>query len=101
MSRRAVVGVVILLGFVAAGFGGWLLYHISKAPRFLAVNTGNCVVIVGNTLAERMQYFGHFETLLHSRFPNQELVVRNLGFSGDEVMFQPRSDGYWKHKENT
>ena len=49
------------------------------------------MIFIGNTLAERMQYFGHFETLLHARFPEHELVVRNLGYSADEIAFRPRS----------
>jgi putative heme-binding domain-containing protein len=55
------------------------------------------VVIVGNTLAERMQYFGHWETLLHDRFPRHELVVRNLGWSADEVDLRPRSQNFAAH----
>ena len=43
------------------------------------------ICIIGNTLAERMQYDGWLETMLQARFPKHELVVRNLGFSGDEV----------------
>src|SRR5439155_23453044 len=42
------------------------------------------------TFDERMQYFGHFETLLHARFPEHELVVRNLGWSADELTVQAR-----------
>ena len=48
------------------------------------------VVLVGNTLAERMQLFNHFETLLATRFPELQLTVRNLGWSGDTVALQPR-----------
>ena len=44
-----------------------------------------------------MQYFGHFETLLHSRFPQLELVVRNLGWSADELTLRPRSQGFQDH----
>ena len=40
---------------------------------------GERIVLLGNSLAERAQYFGHFENTLHSRFPNLELVVRNMG----------------------
>ena len=36
------------------------------------------VAFVGNSLAERMNLFGHFETLLHLRYPDLELVVRNF-----------------------
>src|SRR5690606_5920314 len=42
-----------------------------------------------NTLAERMQYFPHFETRLHARFPELNLVVRNQGWSADEVTRTP------------
>jgi lysophospholipase L1-like esterase len=48
------------------------------------------VVLLGNTLAERMQLFNHFETLLAARFPDLSLTVRNLGWSGDTVALQPR-----------
>ncbi|MCA9113988.1 MAG: HEAT repeat domain-containing protein [Planctomycetaceae bacterium] len=51
---------------------------------------GNHVVILGNTFAERMQFAGYFETLLHNRFPEHQLVVRNIGWSADELTLQPR-----------
>ena len=54
----------------------------AEQPK-LALEKGNAIAIIGNTLADRMQHFGHFETLLQSRFPGHELAVRNLGFSGD------------------
>ncbi|MEX2026520.1 MAG: GDSL-type esterase/lipase family protein, partial [Pirellulaceae bacterium] len=57
----------------------------------LKLEKGNHVVLIGNSLAERMQHFGHFETLLHSRFPAHELYVRNLGWSADEVTLVPES----------
>ncbi|MBN8628561.1 MAG: azurin, partial [Planctomycetes bacterium] len=63
----------------------------------LALQKGDHVVIVGGTLAERMQYFGGFETLLHSRFPDLELVVRNLGWSADELTLRPRSKDFRDH----
>ena len=65
----------------------------AASPR-LELKQGAHVAIVGNTLADRMQHFGHFETLLHSRFPRHELVVRNLGFSGDELTLRLRSAGF-------
>src|SRR5687767_689470 len=43
------------------------------------------VAIIGNTLAERMQFDGWLETRLHARFPRHDLVVRNLAVAGDEV----------------
>ena len=52
------------------------------------------VAIIGNTLAERMQYDGWLETLIQARFPEHELTFRNLGFSGDEVDTRPRSKNF-------
>ena len=68
----------------------------ADAPQ-LKLAKGDHVVLIGNTLAERMQYFGHFETLLHSRFPELELVVRNLGWSADELTLRPRSQDFKDH----
>ncbi len=61
--------------------------RVSKAdePAKLTLEKGDHICIVGNTLAERMQHFGWLETLIHARFPEHELVFRNLGYSGDEV----------------
>ncbi|MCA9029135.1 MAG: azurin, partial [Planctomycetaceae bacterium] len=55
------------------------------------------VVVIGNTLAERMQYFNHFETLLHQHFPKHELVVRNLGWSADTIRQRLRSEAFPDH----
>lgn len=62
-----------------------------EAPSGLLVpSKGDRLVIVGNTFAERMALFGHFETLLHDAYPDHELIVRNLGWSGDTPSLQPR-----------
>src|SRR5438270_4464231 len=55
---------------------------------------GDHVCFIGNTLADRMQHDGWLETALHRRFPKHELVVRNLGFSGDELTLRLRSANF-------
>src|SRR5437667_3378528 len=52
---------------------------------------GDRICIIGNTLADRMQHDGWLETLLQSRFPKLQLVLRDLGFSGDELTHRLRS----------
>lgn len=52
------------------------------------------VALVGGSLAERMNLFGHLETKLHSRFFDKKLVVRNFGWPADEVGKQQRPDNY-------
>src|SRR5205085_9265073 len=60
----------------------------------LELRHGDHICIIGNTLADRMQHDGWLETLLHSRFPKHELVIRNLGFSGDELTLRLRSQSF-------
>ncbi|HEX4611591.1 MAG TPA: GDSL-type esterase/lipase family protein, partial [Urbifossiella sp.] len=102
MSRRAglrALAGLAVLGAVAVGVGVWVNHHPDPAPvRGFEPGRGDRVVIVGNAFAERMQYFGHFETLLHARFPGHELVVRNLGYTGDELTSPlTRAVGFFDH----
>ncbi|MEZ6062515.1 MAG: PA14 domain-containing protein [Planctomycetaceae bacterium] len=62
--------------------------------EMLDLNRGDHIAIIGNTLADRMQHFGWTETMLQTRFPQHELVVRNLGFSGDTLTTRPRSQNF-------
>ena len=50
---------------------------------------GERVVFIGNGFAERDTYYGRLETELHLRFPQQGLLVRNMGRSGDTPAFRP------------
>jgi putative heme-binding domain-containing protein len=59
----------------------------------LELKPGDHICIIGNTLADRMQHDGWLETMLHSRFPTHDFVIRNLGFAGDEVA------GYTDHPD--
>ena len=63
----------------------------------LVLKKGDRIILIGNTLAERMQYYSHFETLLHSRFPDLELVFHNLGYSADELKLRPRQAHFNDH----
>ena len=62
----------------------------SAQPAVLELRKGDTIVFLGNTLAERMQHYNHFEALLMARFPDLQLRVRNLGWSGDTLTLQPR-----------
>ncbi|SFI82156.1 PVC-type heme-binding CxxCH protein [Planctomicrobium piriforme] len=67
------------------------------AAEPVPLNKGDKIVVIGNTTAERLQYFNNFETLLHARFPEKELVFRNLGFSGDTIDVRLRSQDFPDH----
>lgn len=97
MRLRSRIPRGLLLITLAAVAGG----RVARAdePR-LELRKGDRIVLIGNTLAERMQYFGNLETLLQSRFPEFELTVRNLGWSADELTLRPRSNGFQDHGHN-
>jgi glucose/arabinose dehydrogenase/lysophospholipase L1-like esterase len=82
------------IGFLT-GLGGFT--GLSADEPLLKLEPGNKLVLIGNTQAERMQYFGHWETLLHARFPEHKLVVRNLGWSGDTITTRLRSQDFQDH----
>ena len=54
------------------------------------------IAFVGSGLGERMNQYGTFEALLHHRFKNEELVVRNFCRPADEVAIQQRPTDYTK-----
>jgi len=62
----------------------------AESPQF-EFQKGDKISLIGATLAERMQYFGHLEALLHANHPDLQLSFRNLAYSADEVAFRPRS----------
>jgi lysophospholipase L1-like esterase len=59
------------------------------AARFRFAD-GDRVVLIGNTLVERAQRFGHLETSLLARLAPLKLTFRNLGWSGDTVFAESR-----------
>ena len=66
----------------------------SKLP--LEVVAGERIALVGNSLAERFNLFGNFETLLHLRHADKKLVVRNFARPADEVGNRQRPSDYTK-----
>ncbi len=91
--RLALRSIAVMLTFVAASSGEVR----AAAPERLELEHGDRIVLIGNTLAERMLYYGHWEALLQTRFPEHQLVVRNLGWSADELTLRPRSKDFDDH----
>ena len=55
----------------------------------LKVEKGSHIVLVGNGLGSRMLNYGHFETELHLRFPQNQLYIRNMCDEGNTPGFRP------------
>ena len=60
---------------------------------------GDRVAIIGNGLADRLQYDGWTEAMMQYLHPDQELSFRNLGFPGDTVTNRPRNKGFMSAEE--
>ena len=95
MKRPIVpLGVAIAIVFGLAPASG-------AVPPFELVD-GDRVVLIGGTMIERDQSYGHLEARLTRRHPDRSITFRNLGWSGDTVEgisragFGSVEDGY-KH----
>ncbi|MGA0326851.1 MAG: PVC-type heme-binding CxxCH protein [Limisphaerales bacterium] len=79
-----------------------LAAFVSMTPQGqcqLQIKDGDRIALIGNSLASRMQYSGWLETMLQSQSEGKQLVMRNLGFPGDQVGKRPRNKGFMTPEE--
>ncbi|MFL5245532.1 MAG: SGNH/GDSL hydrolase family protein [Gemmataceae bacterium] len=77
MNRRKVCLLLLLTPFcVPVSAFGAEKFEFKVADR---------VVLIGNTLIEREQRYGYWETAITARYPKRDITFRNLGWSGDTV----------------
>ncbi|HSQ55683.1 MAG TPA: PVC-type heme-binding CxxCH protein, partial [Gemmata sp.] len=108
ITRQASRGRILVAGLAAmAVVAATLVFILTRGPKATPVvetaaaqpapawpfklEKGDHICIIGNTLADRMQHDGWVESYIYARHPNHDLVIRNLGFSGDEVKMRIRS----------
>lgn len=63
----------------------------APAAEPLQLTDGDRVVLLGNTLIEREQRDGYWETALTLAHPDKNITFRNLGWSGDTVWGEARA----------
>ena len=73
---------------------GAILTLLPQATHALEVKDGQRIVLLGNTLAERMQHHGWLETYAQLSMPDKKLTFRNHGFCGDKIDNRPRNRGF-------
>ena len=83
------------------------IYAISLARAWsVDFQDNDRVVLLGNTVIERAQKYGHFETAITLSSGKANMEFRNLGWSGDSVYgharsyFGPPQEGFDRLKEN-
>jgi mono/diheme cytochrome c family protein/glucose/arabinose dehydrogenase len=68
-------------------FSSFKTNNITKAE----IHKNSRIVLLGNNLGSRMMNYGHFETEMHLRYPQNELFIRNMCDGGDTPGFRPHS----------
>jgi mono/diheme cytochrome c family protein/glucose/arabinose dehydrogenase len=87
MNKRLPFLVSICLFFAA-----FAVEHASAAaPEKLDIGPKSRVVLMGNGLGSRMLHFGHFETGMQLRHPDDQLFIRNMCDEGNTPSFRPHS----------
>jgi len=89
--------------FIRAGLCVWILsvMGVSTAPfgraADLNLQTGDTILFYGNSLVERLGEHGELEALIHLAHPEKQLRFRSLAWTGDEVGYRLRAEGYAEH----
>ena len=77
---------------------GWLLAFAGPvtfaADPILPLKKGDHISVIGNTMADRMQHSGWLETYIHTLYPELDITVRHLGYSGDELKVRQREENF-------
>ena len=60
-------------------------------PIALQINKGTHISLIGGNLGSRMMNYGHFETEMNLRYPNNQLYIRNMCDGGDTPGFRPHA----------
>lgn len=78
--------------FIGNVYGASPNTNLSKKP-----NSEPLTLFYGNSLIERLQEEGSFESLLHSANGGERHRFRSLAYTGDEVGFRIRPDKFGEH----
>ncbi len=85
MLRCALLALLLVSGSLAA------TARAAEPSAPFELVDGDRVVLIGNTLIERAQRYGYWETALTAHYPQRNITFRNLGWSGDTVFGEARA----------
>jgi mono/diheme cytochrome c family protein/glucose/arabinose dehydrogenase len=64
---------------------------VPPKSKYLKVEKGSHISMVGGNMGSRMMNYNYFETELYLRYPDNQLIVRNMCDGGDTPGFRPHS----------
>lgn len=85
--RVHIKGLLIVIGMGLIAFSAFQ----SSPPETLKVDKGTHISMIGGNLGSRMMNYGHFETEMNVRYPENSLVIRNMCDGGDTPGFRPHA----------
>lgn len=82
---------LVILAFLFSALCSPAAFAADAPTNPLEFVEGDRVVILGATFVERMGTHHYFETALVAGYPDRSFIVRNLGWSGDNVWGRARA----------
>jgi hypothetical protein len=89
VKRLVLMAVFVWSSFFASAVSGAEPFEFADGDR---------VVLIGNTLIEREQRYGYWETAITAHNPKLNITFRNLGWSGDTVFGEAQA-GFGKAED--
>lgn len=84
LNIKILLTIFVLTVFLASSF-------LPAPLETIKVEKGSHISLIGGNLGSRMMNYGHFETEMHVRYPDNSLVIRNMCDGGDTPGFRPHA----------
>ncbi|QHV93969.1 PVC-type heme-binding CxxCH protein [Spirosoma endbachense] len=88
--KNSIIGLLSISGLLLIAFSAFQANRSASIP----LEKGTRIMLLGNNLGSRMMNYGHFETEMQVRYPEQMLYIRNMCDPGDTPGFRPRSSRF-------
>ena len=84
INIKFLLTIFVLMVFLVSAF-------LPVPPQIIQVEKGSHISLIGGNLGSRMMNYGHFETEMYVRYPENSLVIRNMCDGGDTPGFRPHA----------
>lgn len=86
-KKISVYSSLIAFGLAVIAFSAFRL----NQPAPVKIAKGTHISLIGNNLGSRMMNYDNFETELYMRYPDDNLIIRNMCDGGDTPGFRPHA----------
>ena len=91
-TKNKINGLLIVAGLLLIAVSAFQSNRLSvRESVAIPVQKGSHIMLLGGNLGSRMMNYGHFETEMQVRYPNDMLYIRNMCDGGDTPGFRPHA----------